>query len=95
MSQSFNLQDGECSHPPYFALYHTIGSYLGSDLDLDVPADRAMPKGVATRVSSGNATSRNFSLAEKFKNVRLPELTPVRRRGASPEVPQRRLPTRD
>jgi hypothetical protein len=39
--------------------------------------------------SSGNATFGNFVLTEKFKNVRLPELTPVgcygvRRHGKCP-----------
>jgi hypothetical protein len=42
LSQSFNVHDGEYCHPAQFARYHTIGSYLGSDLDVDVPADRTL-----------------------------------------------------
>jgi hypothetical protein len=42
VSQSVQVHDGEMCHPGEFARFHTIGAYLGSDMDVDIPANRKM-----------------------------------------------------
>lgn len=40
--QNVHVHDGTQCHPGEFQNFHTIGSYLGSDLDMVVPASRKL-----------------------------------------------------
>jgi hypothetical protein len=41
-TQSIRVNDGEFCRPAHFSRFHTVGAYLGSDVDVLVPAGQAL-----------------------------------------------------